>query len=145
MKLSSRAREQHHGVRRGKDKEIKNMPNSNIIKRERQEVPELIDPALLVKAAAGQEDRKRVVVLHHKRLGVAEGLHRKMHQLLDQLSDSFAKQMESAGINVVHSRAPSIESFPASDPPAWISRDTRRTTAASPVWILKKVRRTEER
>jgi hypothetical protein len=32
----------------------------------------------------------------------------------------------------------SIESFPASDPPAWISRDTRRTTAASPVWIPEK-------
>jgi len=119
--------------------------SNNIIKRERQEVPELIDAALLVKAAAGQENRRRVVVLHHNRLGVAEGLHRKMHQLLDQLSDSFSKQMESAGINVVHSRAPSIESFPASDPPAWISRDAKRTTAASPVWILKKVRRSEER
>jgi len=76
------------------------MSNNKIIKRERQEVPELIDVALLDKAAAGQENRRRVEVLHHNRLGVAVGLQRKMHQLLDQLSDSFSKQMESAGINV---------------------------------------------
>jgi hypothetical protein len=75
--------------------------SNNIIKRERQEVPELIDAALLDNAAAGQENRRRVVTLHHNRLGVAEGLHRKMHQLLDQLSDSFTKQMESAGIGIV--------------------------------------------
>src|SRR5438309_10937066 len=75
------------------------MSNNKIIKRERQEVPQLIDAALLVKAAVGQENRRRVVV-HHNRLGVAEGLHRKMHQLLDQLSDSFTQQMESAGIDI---------------------------------------------
>jgi len=75
------------------------MSNNKIIKRERREVPELIDAALLVKAAVGQEGRRQVVV-HHNRLGVAEGLHRKMHQLLDQFSDSFSKQMESAGIHI---------------------------------------------
>src|SRR5712692_200414 len=75
------------------------MSNNKIMKRERQEVPELIDAALLVKTAMGQENGRRVVV-HHNRLGVAEGLHRKMHQLLDQLSDSFSKQMESAGIDI---------------------------------------------
>jgi hypothetical protein len=71
----------------------------NIIKRERQEVPKLIDAALLVKAAAGQENDSRLVV-HHNPFGVAEGLHRKMHQLLNHLSDSFRKEMESAGIDI---------------------------------------------
>jgi hypothetical protein len=75
------------------------MSNNKIIKRERQEVPELIDAALLIKAAAGQEDQSRMVV-HHNRLDVAEGLHRKMHQLLNQLSGSFRIQMKSAGIEI---------------------------------------------
>jgi hypothetical protein len=39
----------------------------------------------------------------------------------------------------------SIESFPASDPPAWISRDPRRTSAARPLGVRKNVRRTENR
>jgi len=38
----------------------------------------------------------------------------------------------------------SIESFPASDPPAWISRDTRKTTAPGPLGVREKVRRTKE-
>jgi hypothetical protein len=75
------------------------MSNNKIIKRERREVPELIDAALLVKAAAGQENGPWVAV-HRNSLGVAEGLHRKMHQLLDHLSDSFRKEMESAGIDI---------------------------------------------
>jgi hypothetical protein len=75
------------------------MSNNKIIKREREEVPELIDAALLVKAAAGEQNGSREA-LHHNRLGVAVGLHRKMHQLLDQLSDSFSTQMESAGIGI---------------------------------------------
>jgi hypothetical protein len=75
------------------------MQNNKIIKRERSEVPELIDAALLVKATAGQQNGPRVAV-HRNSLGVAEGLHRKMHQLLDQLSDSFSEQMESLGIEI---------------------------------------------
>jgi hypothetical protein len=75
------------------------MENNKIIKRERQEVPELIDAALLVQAAAGPENSSRVVV-HHSPLGVAPGLHRKMHQLLNHLSDSFSEQMKSAGIDI---------------------------------------------
>ncbi len=75
------------------------MSDNKIIKRERREVPEVIDAALLVKAAAGQEDGQRVVT-HHNRFGVAEGLHRKMQQFLDQLNDSFSEQMESVGIDI---------------------------------------------
>jgi len=75
------------------------MSTNKIIKREREEVPQLIDAALLVKAAAGRENRGRVVV-HHNSLGVAEGLHRKMQQLLNHLSDSFSQQMKSVGIDI---------------------------------------------
>jgi hypothetical protein len=75
------------------------MGNTKIIKREREEAPELIDAALLAEAAAGREGELRRVV-HHNRLGVAPGLHRKMHQVLDQLTDSFTEQMKSAGIDI---------------------------------------------
>jgi len=75
------------------------MSTNKIIKREREEVPQLIDAALLVKAAAQEQNGRRVAV-HHNRLDVAVGLHRKMHQLLNQLSDSFEKQMESVGIDI---------------------------------------------
>jgi len=75
------------------------MSDNKIIKRERVEVPKLTDAALLVKAAAGQQNKLRMVV-HHNRLGVAEGLHRKMQQLLDHLTDSFSEQMESVGIDI---------------------------------------------
>ena len=75
------------------------MPNNHIIKPEREEVPKLIDAALLIKAAAGQEKVTRVVV-HRNALGVIPGLHRKMGQFLDQLSDSFTTQMQSAGIDI---------------------------------------------
>ncbi|MGB8475353.1 MAG: hypothetical protein WCE61_14820 [Candidatus Acidiferrum sp.] len=75
------------------------MTNNKIIRRERQEVPKLIDAALLIKGAAGQERETRVVV-HHNTLGVIPGLHRKMGQFLDQLSDSFTTQMRSAGIDI---------------------------------------------
>src|SRR2546426_7727139 len=75
------------------------MSNNKIIKREREEVPKLIDAALLVKAAAEQENGPGVV-LHRNTLGVIPGLHRKMHQLLGQLSDSFTTQMKSAGIDI---------------------------------------------
>jgi hypothetical protein len=75
------------------------MSNNKIIKRERKEIPELIDAALLLEAAAGEQNGPRVTV-HHNRPEVAVGLHRKMHQLLDQLSDSFSAQMESVGIDI---------------------------------------------
>lgn len=75
------------------------MSINKIIKRERKEVPELIDAALLIKAAAGEQNERRVT-LHHNRLGVAEGLHRKMTQVLDQLTGSFRTQMQSAGIDI---------------------------------------------
>src|SRR4029077_17279590 len=75
------------------------MSNNKIINREREEVPESIDTALLLKAAAGRENQATLVV-HHNRLGVAEGLHRKMHQLLDRFTDSFTEQMKSVGIGV---------------------------------------------
>jgi hypothetical protein len=76
------------------------MSNNEIIKREREEVPELIDAALLIKAAAQGQDETRVIVVHDNRLGVAEGLHRKMTQLLNQLTGSLRTQMKSAGIDV---------------------------------------------
>ena len=76
------------------------MSNHQVTKREREEVPQFIDAAELVKAAAaGRENQSRVTV-HHNTLGVAEGLHRKMHQMLQQLSDSLTKEMESAGIDI---------------------------------------------
>jgi hypothetical protein len=75
------------------------MTNNKIIKRERKKVPELIDAALLLEAAAGEQNGPRVTV-HHNPFGVAVGLHRKMRQLLDQLSDSISTQMKSAGIDI---------------------------------------------
>ena len=75
------------------------MSNNQIIKRDREEVPPFIDAALIIEAAPGRENPAKVVV-HHNRLGVAEGLHRKMHQVLNQLTDSFTKEMESAGIDI---------------------------------------------
>jgi hypothetical protein len=75
------------------------MPNNHIIKPEREGVPKIIDAALLAQAAAGQVKETRVSV-HRNASGVIPGLHRKMHQLLDQLSDSFSTQMKSAGIEI---------------------------------------------
>ena|SRR5713226_953943 len=75
------------------------MSNNKITTREREEVPELIDAALLVEAAAQGQNGPGVTV-HHKRPWIAEGLHRKMTQLLDQLSHSFHAQMKSAGIDI---------------------------------------------
>ena len=75
------------------------MSHNNIIKPEREEVPQIIDAALLAKAAAGQE-KGMWRTEHHNTPGVIPGLHRRMHQLLDQFRDSFSTQMEAAGIEI---------------------------------------------
>jgi hypothetical protein len=77
------------------------MSTNRITKAERREVPKVIDAALLASAAAEQANEHRPVrVIHLNRLGVSEGLHRKMTQFLDQLSDSLTTQMESVGVHI---------------------------------------------
>ena|SRR5690242_11834887 len=75
------------------------MQHNHIIEPEREEVPQIIDAALLFQAAAGPVKETGVTV-HRNALDVIPGLHRKMTQFLDQLTDSLTTQMKSMGIDV---------------------------------------------
>lgn len=66
---------------------------------ERENLPTLIDAALLV-GMVEPTSEPRTTVTHRNTLGVAEGLHRKMGQLLDHLSESFIAQMKTTGIEI---------------------------------------------
>lgn len=69
---------------RGKESN-KTMSNNKITNVEREKFPTIIDAALLA-GAAEPTSGPRTRVIHRNALGVAEGLHRKMGQLLDHLS-----------------------------------------------------------